>query len=117
MAVVKTISPTLRFEQDANGAVHLLFRTYEGILVQERAWQEVAEDLQRIRELLTPLIDRDTRVTIDNATKVRLAQLADQVAKRALGRVEPPLATLNLEKSLFVQAIATEMSSDSSTVH
>jgi hypothetical protein len=108
---------TLRFEQDPNGTVHLLFRTYDEILRQEEAWREVQAELERIRQLLNPIIDRDTRVTINNATKLRCAQLANQVALRALKQTNAPLAHLELEKNLFVQAIATEMSGGGSTVH
>jgi hypothetical protein len=114
---LKMIVPRLRFEQDSNGAVHLLFRTYDGILAQERAWQEVQSELERIRRILLPLIDRETRVTINNATKIQLAQMADQLAARSLTRVATPLAALKLEKELFVHAISSEMTNDGSTVH
>jgi hypothetical protein len=114
---LKMIVPRLRFEQDSNGAVHLLFRTYDGITAQELAWQEVQSELERIRKMLFPLIDRETRVTIDNATKIKLAQMADQLAARSLTRVATPLAALKLEKELFVYAIGQEMTNDGSTVH
>jgi hypothetical protein len=114
---LKMIVPRLRFEQDSNGAVHLLFRTYDGITAQEQAWQEVQSELERIRKMLFPLIDREMRVTIDNATKIKLAQMADQLAARSLTRVATPLAALKLEKELFVYAIGQEMTNDGSTVH